>query len=522
MRCNNGAVILAWHQMRTVSGNRAPLRWIVEIIRKWTSTASGSRESHDARLQSALAQDSVVFSVDTNILIEFQKLEFIPWQDVAQNANEITIVVPTKTGEEMDRHKDSGTGRKRRRAQEFQQIIRQIEESNDDRAILKERDPIVAIEFTPVFHRSKLDEKQYDLDDDDGRIVAETAAETVKRPNLILLSDDAKPLRLAQQTNLLALRPPAEWRLQEGPDERDRKIADLERQLGAHPNLSVTFPYGDEKNVHLFEAAPASDAPQWLRDALAEAVLTENPKVSRDTTVRTYGLVSENILSMSLTGSSDGVTVRQLERYDEEYTEFEASITHWADGVAENMRHIGSFLPIHVSITNQGTAIADKVIVELSLTGDFCFMPRSFPGMYLDLESEAPDAPRPSSFLNPLTNFTLPNTNPPKPNYFYRQTEPELDGSTDFLDFRCEEFHHDDCQDLKVVVMQRTESVEGALHVKVRSASLADPIRITAPLRSSDTAIDDHAEYFQRRLDLFSYDLRRAIESAIDQSADDS
>jgi hypothetical protein len=460
--------------------------------------------------------------VDTNILVEFQKLELIPWHDVAQTANEIVIVVPTKTGEEMDRHKDKGTGRKKRRALEFQQIVRQIEESSDDRAVLREGDPIVVIEFTPVFHRSRLDEKQYDLDDDDGRIVAETAAEAARRPNLILLSDDAKPLRLARQTNLLALRPPADWRLQEGPDERDSKITELKRQLGARPNLSVAFPYGLEKNVHHFEAAPAGDAPQRLRDALAEAVLAENPKVPRDTTVRTYGLVSENILSMSLTGSSDGVTVRQLERYDEEYTEFEASVTHWADGVAENMRRIGSFLPIHVSITNQGTAIAEKVIVELSLTGDFCFMPRSFPRMYLDLESEAPESPRPSSFLDPLSNITLPNIDPPKPNYFYRQTEPESDGSTDFLNFRCEEFHHDDCQDLKMVVMQRTESAEGALHVKVRSASLADPIRITAPLRSSDTSTDDHAEYFQRRLDLFPYDLKRAIESAIVKSTDDS
>ncbi len=60
---------------------------MVGFIRNWMRSAASRRESYKARLQTALAQTTVAFSVDTNILVEFQKLELIPWRDVAQPAN---------------------------------------------------------------------------------------------------------------------------------------------------------------------------------------------------------------------------------------------------------------------------------------------------------------------------------------------------------------------------------------------------------------------------------------------------
>jgi len=476
--------------------------------------------AYNARRAKALSNTDVAFSLDTNILIHFHKLELAPWREIAPNANRVRIIVPSKTGEEMDRHKDEGSGRAKRRAIEFQKTIRLMENSSDRVAVLRESDPTVTVEFTQVFHRSDLDGNRYELDDSDGRIVAETAAHAADHPNLILFSDDAKPLNLAWQTGLLSLRPPAEWRTEEGPDDRDNTIADLHRQLGAQPELSVSFPYGDESLLHRFEVAPKAAIPTQLRDALEKEILAENSIVPRDVILEHYELISESPFNLSIGGSMTGVTAGQLKTYEEDYAEFESSVVAWANGLFENLQKIETFLPIHLSVVNQGTAIAEKVIVEVSLSGDFSFVPMSIPRRYLELGHRVPETPVPRGrhgFLASMANISSPIKELQRSDRFYRLSVPEEDGSTDILEFGCDEFHHDHEEALKVLVWPSSSNGKGALYVKVRSAQLADPIKYTVPLRVTDLTVDDHAEYIRQRLDYFPSELRDLVEAAIDQ-----
>lgn len=204
-----------------------------------------------------LQQAVVSFCVDTNLLVEFTSFDAIPWRDLALNAEHIRIIVPTKVGEEMDEHKNK-SGKLRRRAIEFSQLARQMEDSPDGVATLKANNPRITIEFGPLFRKAVLDADQFDLDDNDNRIVAEISAIARSVEGAILLADDSKPIRLARQAGLPHVRPLPSWRRAEGPDERDTEIRELRQELGAQPRLVVSCPEAGADNALIIEAAPQS------------------------------------------------------------------------------------------------------------------------------------------------------------------------------------------------------------------------------------------------------------------------
>ena len=79
-----------------------------------------------------IQQDSVTFVIDTNILIEFEAIDRIDWELLCPRARSIGIVVPTTVVREMDEHK-KGSGRLRRRAIEFNRLLREIEDGDGER-----------------------------------------------------------------------------------------------------------------------------------------------------------------------------------------------------------------------------------------------------------------------------------------------------------------------------------------------------------------------------------------------------
>ena len=183
---------------------------------------------------------SSAYCVDTNLLVEFIALENIPWKTLTPDVELVRVIVPTKVGEEMDEHKNK-SGRLRRRAIEFSRLSRRMEESEDGAVVLREANPRVTVEFGPLFRKTDLDADQFELEDSDNRIVAEVVAIAKNVPGVALLADDSKPIRLARQAGLPYVRPLAEWRRQEGPDERDIEIVDLKREIGAQPILTLTL-----------------------------------------------------------------------------------------------------------------------------------------------------------------------------------------------------------------------------------------------------------------------------------------
>jgi hypothetical protein len=459
-----------------------------------------------------LNEARVAFCVDTNVFVEFEPLDQIPWRQLAPNATAIHIIVVTKVGEEMDEHKRK-TGRLRRRALEFAQIARSIEESTERRAVLRDSNPLVTIEFAPIYRRAELDGDLYDLDDKDGRIVAEVARFRKDSPGAVLLSDDSKPRRLARQTGLPCECPPGSWRREEGPDERDKEIADLKRELGARPRFSISFLRSCRRNTYYLSVVPSTSC-SVCATQLASAVLRANSKVSRNQLIKRHGLERSGPLGMALPFTSK-LTPSQLDAYDQKYQTFEANITRWAHAQSEIFSGLGSIMPIDVEVTNSGDRVGEKVLVDMELQGEFHFASPTLAHHITGERVAPPDPPKPHNIYDNLPN--LSGLEQPRPHDFYILDTPKMDESTTLLQWRCEEFRHGRSFIFPVSVRATRCGARGVLKVSVSSTAVAKATKAQAPLicvlpESKDIKL---CAYLEARTALFPQRFQDPVRHAI-------
>jgi hypothetical protein len=474
-------------------------------------------------LPTALEANEVTIGIDTNIVFEFTKLHLIPWKEIAPNAERIRLIVPNRVGEEIDRHKNEGSGRLKRRAVEFQSIARQIEQSRNEQATFQQSDLIITIEFAPIVKLSELDGETYDISDSDGRIVAELAWLRPRYPDLVLLSDDSKPLRLARQSGLAAFRPPETWRLPEGPDERDKTIANLQRQLGAHPTLLVSILRGTSSQELRFTPAPREKRPTEFNTRLVQLVLDRNPKTSRAEIARRYGIEQATSLvdPHFLRARGTVVTLQQLKSYEEDYARFSAHVSDWARSIDERLRGVEDLLPITVQIENSGTAVAEHVVVHLVAEGALEFASWKPIRQLLGIRIAGPKPPRPyvnemleavpARFLQPL----VPDVDPYS---FHRHTEFPSNGRLSDVEFRCAAVRHNTKHTIKALLRRTKDSgAIGRVLVRTTAANIADAQILHAPVRCAPLPSEDLASYLADRLDLFSDELSEVLREAIEQ-----
>jgi hypothetical protein len=346
-----------------------------------------------------LAATEVVFCLDTNILVEFRSPAELPWKELAPNATTIRLIVPTKVGTEMDQHKFS-SGRLRKRAAEFAELARRIEDSEDHPVRLSTPDADIAltIEFGPLYRTKDLDGEKFDLDDPDNRVVAEATMIAREIPELILLADDSLPIRLARHVGLLHVRPPRSWRRPADGDERDETIADLRRQLGPQPKLVLNFPATADHNRRHDLVSPPDGICEDCVDRIYRTALALDPQVPRSTlearypSARPMSLGAYQIPSITPVG---GVSSGMLDRYEQEFDSYRRHLHIWASGLSKILSKPGVMRPIDIEIGNEGDRAADKVHLEATLSGPFHFLAIDHFDVVLEDMLEVPDVPKP-------------------------------------------------------------------------------------------------------------------------------
>jgi hypothetical protein len=455
-----------------------------------------------------MSSQTVTYCVDTNLLVEFISLETIPWHDLVPDAEGIRIIVPTKVGEEMDEHKNK-SGRLRRRAIEFSQLSRRMEDSQDGVIVLRSESPRVTIEFGPLFRKSELDGDRFELEDPDNRIVAEVAAIANSIPGTTLLADDSKPIRLARQAGLPYLRPLPEWRRQEGPDERDTEIQELKREIGARPLLTVSMAEpGDEGEMRQV-LMPAPDACEAAcSSAFRSAVLELDPQVPREELIERHGLVTPG--RFEILYINQGLTENSLQRYDETYREFEQKVTKVAAGLARSFDFYGISLPLTIVAGNTGDRAAERVQVTAEVTAPFYFLPPDIIEDALSSLIDPPDPPEGNNhnFAALTQNFRHFEREVRRPDTFYAQDTPDRDATATFLSWRCEELRQSESHDLPVLVATEEPSAAGLLTVTIGSAVIAKPTVIRVPLSTGPAPDTADPKFFLRRLRHIPYRYR--------------
>ena len=157
-------------------------------------------------VEQLLKEKTVTFVIDTNILIEFNSADKLPWTEICPNVKKIHIVIPSTVVNEIDNHKKL-SGKIRRRAHEFSGLARELLKNTVKKAVAASGVE-VTISLGPLYKNSELDGDRFALDDNDRRIAAEAAKYIENCPGAILLTDDVNPARFFKDSGLPVYMPP--------------------------------------------------------------------------------------------------------------------------------------------------------------------------------------------------------------------------------------------------------------------------------------------------------------------------
>lgn len=467
--------------------------------------------------------NSTTFCVDTNLLIEFIALDRLPWKTLAPAAELVRVIVPTKVGEEMDRHK-SKSGRLRRRAIEFSQLARRMEDSADGIVVLREAEPRVTVEFGPLFRKSQLDADRFELEDPDNRIVAEVFAISQQIPNIILLADDSKPIRLARQAGIKYVRPLMEWRRQEVPDERDVEIEELKREIGAAPVLTLGFSEAESEKRIIIEDGP-DGTDEGCANAFSQAVVETQPQVPRDELISRYGHYTRGPYDVhSGLYGAPGLTSSQLDTYEDDYRRFIDTSRKVAHSLHRIFFRFGFTHYLEIKIGNDGTRAAEKVLVEAEVSAPFKFLHTKLVFDKWDLMLEAPSPPKPHLGVvrSPGANIVGTSSEIPRVDFFHRLDGPDKkvsDAGDTYMSWRCEELRQGTYFFLPVLIATDQTNAKGALEITASSAVLAKRILKKVPMEVRSIEGAAGPKYFLQRLDHLPETYRNAFRGRLEALA---
>ena len=466
---------------------------------------------------STVQDENVTFVVDANILLEFTAIDQIDWSLLCPRATSIRLVVPTTVVREMDRHKKS-TGRLRRRALEFNRLLLQIEDGDGETAVFEHDHIELQIILMPRYSRSELPEDKLSFAIADDLIVAEAVRFNRDLGDAIFLADDNNARRTAREMGIPVARPAEEWRRREPRDQRDVRIEELERQLGAMPRLSLSLLTEDE-NAVVFQPMYDYDTPYEFCERVANSILERNPGFSYEELLRRHNLgeMQETNRGLRLT-SLHSVTVTDVERYCRDYDAFRDGVMAWSRKISNVLTQREFAAPIQVEIENNGEAFAEDVEVELAVSNGFAFVPNDFVQSYLEMRHKAPDPPsRIGGFSRVPTLFEHQRINRRDPFSFYFGDSPSDDALVSRISYECDRFRHGTASVLRSTLMKKSDAPSGGqLTVRASSASLAESIEARCPIKVNPEGRSmSFGVHLRRRLIFFPEQVREAVLEAL-------
>ncbi|MEZ0001629.1 hypothetical protein [Sinorhizobium fredii] len=317
----------------------------------------------------------VYVGVDTNILCNFGHIERLSWKKLFPEATSVHVLISAKVQAEMDVHKDKASGYVLKRAREYQGILRKAEEQDYSYSFDNSG---VNINFVfldrPRTH--ELDHQRFELEHDDERIVAEYFHEQKRRSvEILILANDARPIRVARQAGMVAIRP-NRWDADrvEPEDEKLKELRErnreLERLLGARPKTQLADFAVERQNIKPLDFSRNFDVAKYLArlgEALKNAGVAPSPEALADK----YGL--DDGYFGELNGRH--LTSGRIYEYESDLENYYYSA--FAFEVPELLRRLqvlGSAFVFDVEVENVGEAPEEMLSLELKILQNAVFI----------------------------------------------------------------------------------------------------------------------------------------------------
>ncbi|TBF68275.1 hypothetical protein ELG63_28225 (plasmid) [Rhizobium leguminosarum] len=359
------------------------------------------------------SSDKVV-GVDTNILINFGNFRRLAWKELFPNAPSITVLVSAKVQSEMDRHKDHGGGYARKRAKEFQAVLRAAEDSGYEISFNETGIPVRCV-FLDRPQTDLLDGSRFDLTDSDELIVAQYHFASQKWGPITIVANDASPIRAAKRALMSALRPDP-WTADrtEPEDETTRALRErtheLERIVGARPRVELkefSVRGSGEETVRFADDFDYAGFQTDMRSRLADRI--DLP--TRLDLLKRFGKRLPSVgHGLALPSPWGGIGEKELHEWDSKLYTFQSHFDRISETqMLASLRMLSRTYVIEITIRNNGEAPDRNICVDMEARGTAnIFGPRDLQ----TLNDWKINKPKPPSFQGPmlpsLTDFTLP------------------------------------------------------------------------------------------------------------------
>ena len=326
--------------------------------------------------------------LDTNVLMQCRKLDQLPWHEVSNDEN-IFLLISRPVQEEIDRMKHQGNARRGQRSRAATTFIRNMLLSESSETVIRASGPHVEVGFAPPISLKENPSPFLDLSRTDDRIIAEAICYRDQHPeeDVALLTHDTQPMVTSKYCGLAFIMVPDTWLLPPEPNERDKKIAELEGKLQKFeknfPVIKVAFNDASGNPLHT-----ASLNVQWYPklseqeiEGLVRLVVSHHP-IATDF-ARPTPRINQIKLACLDTLMPLGVQRRYKPPTEEEIRKYTLELyPEWVENVKNFFKSLPSQLEsptweyqFSVSINNDGYSPAENVLVEFTISGGLLLMP---------------------------------------------------------------------------------------------------------------------------------------------------
>ena len=164
--------------------------------------------------------------LDTNIYLHYKDFEQIDWKSLFKD--DVTICVPQRVIEEIDKHKDQSRGKLQKRARKLSARFSEI--------LLQDAATEVPVEIMDNPPSTAFDDPQYHKEVADDWIILSALHSSQGLADVVIVSGDNGILLKAKQHGLGFYKMQDEFLLADEPSEEEKEIKRLKQQISKYEN----------------------------------------------------------------------------------------------------------------------------------------------------------------------------------------------------------------------------------------------------------------------------------------------
>lgn len=409
--------------------------------------------------------------VDTNAFIHLRDLKDIPWKSVFSHAKQIDIFVIAPVIKELEGLKTGGNDRKRNRARAALAQIDEAMEDEEGAIVLRKAAPLVRL-VVASSARVQWDAYPTLEQTTDHELVARTHSHG---DEAVVFSHDRGPRIKAREIGVNVLKPLEDWHLPPEMSEKDRKIAQLERDMKArYPELAVHYPDLEFRDGEYVFFSP------------------KLPPMSQEEIDRRVNIIAESFPRRELVAMDSmshlaglGLSRFQVNKYNSQYAEFLENVRAFFEDLHRIVADNSKILEVRYTVKNDSSVAAQglrlEAVVDKSesrLFADFKDA-RMFNGIPSFPTAPTPPSPQGPLYMNypslHLMDRHMKDREPRDPTGFYWATYPEH--GADRLALQCADFHaRREWEDSIIVGPGDNNKERGKVTFRLSASNLPGPV----------------------------------------------